>query len=143
MGARGATQRLFLTDDDIEGIRALGGKDGFAHDWGAPPREAPAVLVRKPVELARIEKLAREDGALVVTYGVVTSVAARYEFALQGERETRFTSLTSDFRSASPLDVPTGKLRISLSSSRPDKYKVRMIVTPESGDAQTVLAAEL
>ena len=67
---------------------------------------------------------------------------ARYEFALQGERETRFTPLTSEFRSANPLDVPTGRLRIDLSASRPDKYKVRLVVTPQTGEPITVTAAE-
>ncbi len=142
MGARGATQRLFLTDDDIEGIRTLGGKPGFDHDWGAPPTEPPAALAQKPVELARIEGVRRDGAALVVTYGVVTSVPARYEFALQGTRDAAFVPLADGFASAEPFDVPTGRLRIGLGNVRPDKYRARLVVTPANGTPTTVESRE-
>jgi hypothetical protein len=142
MGARGATQRLYLTDDDIEGVRTLGGRPGFAHDWGAPRLDAPAPIALKPVELARIENVRREGNALVVTYGVVTSGPARYAFSLQQAGETTFTPLQDDFRSATPFDVPVGRLTISLAGPSPKPFKVRLIVTPQAGAPATVLANE-
>jgi hypothetical protein len=142
MGARGGTQRLFLTDDDIVGVRALAGKPGFAHDWGAPRNDAPTAILHKPVELARIESVRREGATLVVTYGVVTSEPARYAFALQGAGETDFTPLTSDFGSAEPVDSPSGRLTITLGSSSEAHYRVRLVVTPQTGAPSTVFAAE-
>ena len=142
MGARGATQRLYLTDDDIEGVRVLGGKAGFAHDWGPPGRNPPAPIARKPVELARIERVHREGNVLVVTYGVVTSGAARYGFALQEAGSAAFTPLTSDFGSATPFDVPVGRLSITLGGPNAKPFVVRLTVTPASGAPATVLAPE-
>ena len=142
MGARGATQRLYLTDDDIEGVRALGSKAGFAHDWGPPRRDAPAPIARKPVELARIESVRREGNALVVTYGVVTSGPARYAFALQEAGSKAFTPLASDFASAMPVDEPVGRLTITLGAPSAKPFVVRLIVTPASGAPATVLAPE-
>jgi hypothetical protein len=142
MGARGATQRLFLTDDDIEGVRTLAGKPGFAHDWGAPRSDPPAPLVSKPVELARIEGVKRVAGKLIVTYGVVTPGAARYAFALQAVGTSAFTPLTSEFSSATAIDEPTGQLTISLSPGSAPRYNVRLTVTPSSGAPVSVVAAE-
>ena len=142
MGARGATQRLYLTDDDIQGIRALGSKTGFAHDWGPPRREPPVPIVVKPVELARIENVRREGNTLVVTYGVVTSGPARYAFALQQAGSSVFTPLTDEFKSATPFDVPVGRLTITLGGPSTKPFNVRLIVTPATGTPATVLAAE-
>ena len=144
MGARGATQRLYLTDDDIAGVRALGGKPGFAHDWGPPLHTLPVAVLLKPVELARIEKVHREGaGTLVVTYGVVTSGPARYAFALQQQGANTFLPLTSDFGSATPFDVPVGRLSIGLADPGPLPFLVRLTVTPATGAPVTVTAPEL
>jgi hypothetical protein len=142
MGARGGTQRLFLTDDDIEGVRTLAHKPGFAHDWGPPHDEPPAAIPHKPVELARIDNVRRQGSALVVTYGVVTSGAARYGFELQAEGEASFTPLTSDFGSTEPFDVPTGELTITLQGASTHAYRVRLTVTPKVGSPVVVLGAE-
>jgi hypothetical protein len=142
MGARGGTQRLFLTDDDIEGLRKLGSKPGFAHDWGPPRTDPPAAIPHRPVELARIDGVRRTGSKLVVTYGVVTSGPARYAFELQAGDESSFTPLTSDFPSAAPFDVPTGTLTITLSNASSAAYRVRMTVTPQTGQPVTVLGAE-
>ncbi|HSO34166.1 MAG TPA: hypothetical protein VLT33_16640 [Labilithrix sp.] len=142
MGARSATQRLYLTDDDVQGIRVLGGKTGFAHDWGPPRRDAPAPIALRPVELARIDGVRREGHALVVSYGVVTGGPARYAFALQAAGSTEFTPLTSDFASATPFDVPVGRLTITLAAPDARPFLVRLVVTPASGAPVTVLAPE-
>lgn len=142
MGARGATQRLYLTDDDIQGVRALGRKAGFAHDWGPPRADAPATIALKPVELARIENIHREGNALVVKYGVVTAGPARYAFALQEVGGREFTPLTNDFASATAFDVPVGRLTITLGGPSTKPFNVRLIVTPTSGAPATVMAAE-
>ena len=142
MGARGGTQRLFLTDDDIEGVRTLAHKPGFAHDWGAPHDDAPAPIPHRPVELARIDAVRRDGATLVVTYGVVTSGAARYAFELQAEGEQGFTALTSDFGSTEAFDVPTGELTITLQGANPHKYRVRLTVTPKVGAPVVVLGGE-
>jgi hypothetical protein len=142
MGARGGTQRLFLTDDDIEGVRTLAHKPGFAHDWGPPHDEPPAAIPHKPVELARIDNVRRQGSTLVVTYGVVTSGAARYGFELQAEGEASFTPLTSDFGSTEPFDVPTGELTITLQGASTHAYRVRLTVTPKVGSPVVVLGAE-
>jgi hypothetical protein len=142
MGARGGTQRLFLTDDDIEGVRTLAHQPGFAHDWGAPHDELPAPIPHKPVELARIDAVRRAGSTLVVTYGVVTSGAARYGFELQAEGEPSFTPLTSDFGSTDPFDVPTGELTITLQGASTHAYRVRLTVTPKVGTPVVVLGAE-
>ena len=142
MGARGATQRLYLTDDDIQGVRVLGGKAGFAHDWGPPRSDAPVPVALKPVELARIENVRRDGNTLVVKYGVVTPGAARYAFALQPFGGAEFTPLTSDFRSATAVDVPVGRLTIALGGPSAARFNVRLIVTPASGTPATVIAAE-
>jgi hypothetical protein len=142
MGARGGTQRLFLTDDDIEGVRALAKKPGFAHDWGAPHDDAPAPIPHRPVELARIDAVRREGSTLVVSYGVVTSVAARYAFELKADGEPGFTPLTSDFGGTDPFDVPTGELTITLQSPSAAAYHVRLTVTPHAGAPVVVLGAE-
>ncbi|MDB5216571.1 MAG: hypothetical protein JWO86_4498 [Myxococcaceae bacterium] len=142
MGARGGTQRLFLTDDDIEGVRTLAHKPGFAHDWGPPHDEPPAAIPHKPVELARIDNVRRQGSTLVVTYGVVTSGAARYGFELQAEGEASFTPLTSDFGSTEPFDVPTGELTITLQAASTHAYRVRLTVTPKVGSPVVVLGAE-
>ena len=144
MGARGATQRLYLTDDDITGLRTLGSKPGFAHDWGQPPGTLPAAIVQKPVELARIESVHRQDpGTLVVTYGVVTSGPARYAFALQQQGSNDFLPLQSDFPSATAFDIPVGRLSIGLADPGPLPFQVRLTVTPANGAPATVIAAEL
>jgi hypothetical protein len=142
MGARGGTQRLFLTDDDIEGVRTLAHKPGFAHDWGAPANDPPAPIPHRPVELARIDAVRREGSTLVVTYGVVTSGAARYGFELQANGEQGFTPLTSDFGSTEPFDVPTGELTITLQGPSAGAYEVRLTVTPKTGATVIVLGAE-
>ncbi len=142
MGARGGTQRLFLTDDDIEGVRTLAHAPGFAHDWGPPHDEPPAPIPHKPVELARIDAVRRAGSTLVVTYGVVTSGAARYGFELQAEGESGFTPLTSDFGSTEPFDVPTGELTITLQAASTHAYRVRLTVTPKVGTPVVVLGGE-
>jgi hypothetical protein len=142
MGARGATQHLFLTDDDIEGVRALGAKSGFAHDWGAPRADPPAPIVQKPVELARIERVRRVAGKLVVTYGVVTPGAARFAFALQPAGTTGFTPLSSEYASATAIDEPTGQLTIDLGADGAPRYDVKLTVTPASGAPVSVIATE-
>jgi hypothetical protein len=142
MGARGGTQRLFLTDDDIEGVRTLAKKQGFAHDWGPPHDDAPAPIPHRPVELARIDAVRRDGSTLVITYGVVTSVAARYAFELKADGEAGFTPLTSDFGDAVPFDVPTGELTITLQSPSAAAYHVRLTVTPHAGAPVIVLGAE-
>jgi hypothetical protein len=142
MGARGGTQRLFLTDDDIEGVRTLAHAPGFSHDWGPPHDDQPALVPHKPVELARIDAVRRAGSTLVVTYGVVTSGAARYGFELQAEGEASFTPLTSDFGSTEPFDVPTGQLTITLQAASTHAYRVRLTVTPKVGIPVTVLGAE-
>lgn len=143
MGARGAKQRLYLTDDDIEGVRTLAGKPGFAHDWDRPRLDSPAPIALKPVELARIENVRREGNTLVVTYGVVTSGPTRYAFSLQQGAGSAFTPLTSDFQSATPFNVPVGRLTITLGGPSRTPFNVRLIVTPATGTPATVLAAEL
>ena len=142
MGARGGTQRLFLTDDDIEGVRALARKPGFAHDWGPPHDDTPAPIPHRPVELARIDAVRRDGSTLVVTYGVVTSVAARYAFELKAAGEAGFTPLTSDFGDVAPFDVPTGELTITLQSPSAAAYQVRLTVTPHAGAPVVALGAE-
>lgn len=142
MGARGGTQRLFLTDDDIEGVRTLAQKAGFAHDWGPPHDDPPAPIPHRPVELARIDAVRRAGSTLVVTYGVVTSGAARYGFELEADGEPGFTPLTSDFGSTDAFDVPTGELTITLQAPSAGVYHVRMTVTPHGGTPVIALGAE-
>ena len=140
MGARGATQPFYLTDDDITGIRALGARPGFAHDWGSPSTTPPAPIAKKPVDLARIENVYRDGGALVVKYGVVTAGPARYEFSLSTDGVT-YRPLSNGFSSDAPLDVSTGRLRITLNAGAA-AYRVRLTVTPASGAPVSVDGAE-
>jgi hypothetical protein len=130
MGAHGGTERLFLTDDDVDGVRALGARPGFQHDWPAAPSDPEPAIATKPVELARIEHVVNANGTLSVTYGIVTDRTAKYAFSLKAEGESHWTPLENSYESRGPIDEPTARLDISLGENDGSRYRVRLVVTP-------------
>jgi hypothetical protein len=81
MGSASIRERGYLTDDDIDGIRALVARPGFDAGWPAPARTAPTPIVSQPVELFRFEGLERAPGMVVLAMGLVSNVAVKLDFA--------------------------------------------------------------
>ncbi len=139
MGARSGTEHLYLSDDDIEGIRALEARPEFARvqasTWGTPPAltAPPSRVTLKDVELVRITRVDHDRSGLHITYGVVTPVAAKYEFFLRSDNDTEWTPLTSDMESDTGFDAPLGRLNINLGSDM-SAFTVRLTVSTKNAD---------
>lgn len=71
--------KLFLEDDDIEGIRKLAERKEFTHDWPAAPvfraTEVIKPVAGKPIALARIKSVTFEDLTVELNMSMVTNVA--------------------------------------------------------------------
>src|SRR5262249_1064962 len=96
MGAAGAREKIFLTDDDIDGIRALAARHGFNDNWPnttAALKAAPKPTQLKEIELFRIESAAPQDSKLLVRYGLVTNRGGEYHFEVRERGTAKWTPL--------------------------------------------------
>ena len=128
MGFRSSDERFYITDDDVDGLRNLESRPGFAGQWGTPSglTTAPATIVRPPVQLCRLENVVRQNGNLMVTYGAVSSPASKLDFYLQPQGSSDWTPLMSDQESDTGMNQPTAQLSIGLGAgASPTPYLVR------------------
>jgi len=136
MSSRSSRQRLYLTDDDVEGIRKLAGRPGYAHQWGTPAAltATPPAEVRRPLELARVERVTLDDATLKVRYSVVTTRKTKYEFAIKGEGQAQFWPLRSSYEEDNGVEAVNAGLDIRLSNTPAASYQVRLRVGVANDD---------
>lgn len=106
MGPSTLRERMFLTDDDVAGIRALARRPGFDARWPAPPTTPAAPVATPPVELFRLDRVARTNGQVVLDMGIVTNAPVRLEIAYRragGSEWNAFTPMDYDGRTDAPL----------------------------------------
>ncbi len=129
MGAARFRQIAYLTDDDIEGIRALAARPGFKHDW---PDAPGLTAVTAPVNLGLVEFLAvqsleRKDNTLIMNFGILSHVATKLSISLVPSNGGADRPLSNDMMSDEKgFDQPMTTFTIHLSPSDTSSYNVRL-----------------
>jgi hypothetical protein len=144
MGAKGLREMSYLTDDDVEGVRALVARPGFTSGWPDTPalKAAPVALVPRPVELFRIDGVSRQGTRLVVDYGVVTTKATRLNFFLRRHGEEEWQGLEPGQAADKGLDQATARLGIGLGNPAPaGLFDVKLELATEPFDKTDKLEA--
>lgn len=141
MGARSIREPIFLTDDDVTGIRRLAGREGFAHDWDPPPSAPPAPIRLPDPELARIDHVRRDPNVLVLSYGLVTRQDTRTEFFVRPQGTVDWTAVGAPTDSAGGVDAPVVRLSIQLGSTPQPPLEVRLRVSLRGEDGSYTEAA--
>lgn len=130
MGASTMRERVFLTDDDIAGVRALARRPGFDAGW-SPPSNTPArPIVRPDVELFRLDRIARTGGELSLVFGLVTTRAMQveigYRVAGSGAAFKKFAPMVSP----EAFDAPRLAVRMPVDrESAAQKLEVRVTLS--------------
>lgn len=134
MGAATVREPVYLTDDDIAGIRALGARAGFDHGWGAPPTEPAAEIVRPSVELFRGERLSRDNGGLTLHYGVVTHKPTREKVFVRAQGSARWKEFLPMFSEGQ--DSPLRRLTLPATAGEAARYEVRLELSIKGEDGE-------
>lgn len=132
MGAASVRERLYLTDDDIQGIRALANRDGFAHDWAAPPADLPAAPRLADVELLRLQHLTRNGTTLEFGVSVVTNVPAKMTLLLRQRGQTEWQSFSES--QADAINSPAIAFALDLSAVPAGPVAIRLQVALKNAD---------
>lgn len=93
MGGATARERVFLTDDDIDGIRALARRPGFDAGWPAPPSAPPPAVKRADVDLFRLDRITRGGGRIALRMGLVATKAVKLELAYRAAGSSAWRAL--------------------------------------------------
>lgn len=133
MGSATARELVFLTDDDIEGIRALGVRPGFQHDWPATPSTPVKPLVKKPVEVFEKIALTQADHKISAVFAVVTNVPSKLLMELKPKGSSNWDVLSSRDSEATGFNLPHMTQVISLPADDKQTYDVRLTLHTKDG----------
>jgi hypothetical protein len=135
MGAATVKEPVYLTDDDIAGIRALGARPGFEHDWGATPNTPAPEIKRADVALFRAERISREGSGLLFHYGVVTSKPTREKVFVRAHGSARWKEFLPMF-SEQWQDSPLRRLTLPATAGPDARYEVRLELSVKGDDGE-------
>jgi hypothetical protein len=127
MGAATNVARLYLTDDDITGIRALARRPGFSAGWTGTEsemNEKPAPVKQEEVEYLQLKAVQKEGRQYTMTFGVMSSRGGelRFEYRLKGS--TAWQRFPTYFPSDDAFHIPEYSFRQSVPTD--GDYEVRM-----------------
>jgi hypothetical protein len=99
MAAASSVAKIFLTDDDITGIRKLAQRPGFNSDWPGTTddiQKAPMPVAKKEVEVFTLKKVEKVGTQYTIYFGLIASKGGelRYEYRPKGSFEAWQTSKT-------------------------------------------------
>ena len=134
MGAATSREMVYLTDDDIEGIRALGVRPGFQHDWPPTPTTPVKPLVKKPVEVFEKRGLTQSNHVLSIVFAIVTNVPSKLIIELKPKGTSQWQTLSGQESEASGFNTPHLTDNISLSPTDSSIYDVRLTLQINDGN---------
>jgi hypothetical protein len=103
MAGVGQRQMLYLSDDDILGVRQFLQRPGFAQNWipHSGLKEKPVAIPTPDIEYSQIHRAYRSSQSLVVIqYGIVSNVAVKYSFSLFDQVSSSWIDLSQSFELA-------------------------------------------
>lgn len=133
MGTATFRERIFLTDDDIAGIRALGVRPGFQHDWPATPSTPVKPLVQKPVELFEKLSLTQANHKVEAVFALITNVPSKLLIEVKPKGSSRWETLSSTDSPATGFDLPDVTQSIKLPANDNRIYDVRLTLQINEG----------
>lgn len=142
MGEARARQMLYLTDDDILGIRSLAALPGFAQDWVATPAltAVPTPIKIEDIEFIDIFSFVRTKN-IDIAFSAITHVPTRLRFALITDDGSPEIPLNSKYESpAEGFNFPVTTLKIQIDKDDKARYGVKMYVDVKDASGKWVLA---
>lgn len=137
MGAASMREKIYLTDDDIDGVRALAARPGFQHDWAVTSAltAAPAAILKKPVELFRQIGLSQANGQLAVVFALVTNVPSRIVLQLKAKNESLWQDFSTQNSDPSGFNWTHMTSSVQLSNGETRKFDVKLLLQTNQNGA--------
>ncbi len=141
MAAASNVARLYLTDDDITGIRALANRPGFNAGWLAAEVESGTAMAPVPtlpardVEVFQLLSVQRSGQQFTLNFNVVTGKGGelRFEYRLKGSSAAWRQSSTF-FPSADGFSMADYSFRLGMPTA--DDYEFRLKLRLSTDAAQ-------
>lgn len=136
MGSAVYREKIYLTDDDIEGIRALAARAGFLHDWqnkNGGLTAVPKPIVSKAVENFEPLSYVQNGNNLVISMSLVTTVPSKIMFEIKSKNSNLWQQGSMQESPARGFDWPHLTSTLTLPSGDHPKYDVRVNLFIKNG----------
>ncbi len=147
MGASSGINRLYLTDDDITGIRELAKRPGFSEAW--PGTESSLSVAVKPISESaipyfKLRALSREDRTYTLNFGVLTSQqGGELYIEYRSKGTSAWRQSPSYFPSEGKFEIPSAEYKLTMPDQKDYEFRLKLKLVDASGKATEELISEV
>ncbi|HET9235757.1 MAG TPA: hypothetical protein VFO10_00820 [Oligoflexus sp.] len=134
MAAASNVAKLYLTDDDITGIRALAQRPGFNASWPGTEgalNKAPAAVAQKDVEYFQLKSVEKAGTQFTLNFGLVTNKGGELRFEYRTKGAAAWQQSTSFFPSDDAFMIPDYSFRQTVRTEGDYEFRLKLRLKEE------------
>jgi hypothetical protein len=129
MAAASNIAKLYLTDDDITGIRALAQRPGFNASWPGTEEalnKAPAAVAQKDVEYFQLKSVEKAGTQFTLNFGLVTNKGGELRFEYRSKGAANWQQSTTFFPSDEAFMIPDYSFRQTVRTDGDYEFRLKL-----------------
>ncbi|MDQ3232656.1 MAG: hypothetical protein M3Q07_12625 [Pseudobdellovibrionaceae bacterium] len=129
MAAASNIAKLYLTDDDITGIRALAKRPGFNSSWPGTDDDiikVPAPITRHDVEIFKLKSVEKVGTQFTLHFGLVTTKGGELRFEYRPKGTATWQKISTYFPSEGGFMIPDYSIRQTLTAGTDYEFRMNL-----------------